>query len=96
MSYRAIFADRAVADIRAMPPALARYTLAQVVNLVAAPTALSRRSHFPLRETTQIFNFDYKIGERYFVVNVLFQFGADEQTLHVTDIPWTDAPEFWE
>jgi hypothetical protein len=96
MKYHAILDRRAVEDVRRMPPALARYTVAQLVNLEAEPTALSRRSHFPFRERVQVFNFDFKSGGVCYVVNVLFQYGADEETLWVVDIPWQEATEWWE
>jgi hypothetical protein len=94
MNYRAILSPRSQQDIRNMPVSLARYTLAQLRNLEAAPTALSRRSHFPFREQCQIFNFDYRADDVYYVVNVLFQYAADEQTLLIADIPWTTAEEW--
>lgn len=96
MSYRAILSTRAEADIRRMPPALARYTLAQLHSLADSPTALSRRSHFPFRQNVQVFNFDYKIGGQYFIVNVLFQYGADESALLIADAPWQESFEWWE
>jgi hypothetical protein len=95
MSYRAILSNNAQADIRQMPAPLARFTLAQLQNLEASPTTLSRRSHFPFRERCQVFTFDFAHEGHYYVVNVLFQYAADEQQLHIADIPWTDAPEIW-
>jgi hypothetical protein len=79
-----------------MPIALARYTAAQLVNLEAEPMALSRRSHFPFREHVQVFTFDFKAAGIYYVVNVLFQYGVDEETLFILDVPWTEAIEWWE
>jgi hypothetical protein len=79
-----------------MPEALARFTLAQLVNLEADPTALSVRSHFPFRQNVQILKCDFKVAGRYYVVNVLFQYGVDEQTLFVLDVPWQEATEWWE
>jgi hypothetical protein len=88
MSYRAILSANAQADIRRMPAPVARYTLAQLKNLEADPTLLSRPSHFPFRQKCQIFSFDYDhAGQRYFV-NVLFQYAADEESLEILDAPW--------
>jgi hypothetical protein len=79
-----------------MPPAVARYTLAQLANLAASPTSLSVKSHFPFREKCQLLTFDYDWdGMRYFV-NVLFHYAADEQTLVITDVPWQSADSWWE
>ena len=96
MKYHAILDPKAVEDVRRMPHALARYTVAQLINLEAEPTALSKRSHFPFRERVQVFNFDFKAGDAYYVVNVLFQYGVDEETLWVLDIPWVETTEWWE
>lgn len=96
MNYRAILSSRAEADIRAMPLVLARYTLAQLHNLATSPSALSRRSHFPFRQNVQIFNFDYRAGDKFYIVNVLFQYGSDEATLHIVDAPWREVQEYWE
>ena len=79
-----------------MPLALARYTLAQLHNLAASPTSLSRRSHFPFRQNVQIFNFDYCINDKLYIVNILFQYGADEATLHIADAPWREIDDYWE
>jgi hypothetical protein len=96
MSYRATLSANAANDVRRMPPAVARYAIAQLRNLEVDPTLLSRASHFPFREKCQIFSFDYDHdGKRYFV-NVLFQYGADEQTLFILDAPWQEASEWWE
>jgi hypothetical protein len=95
MSYRAILSTNAEADLRRMPPALARFTLAQLRNLESDPTALSRRSHFPFRERCQVFHFDYSDGAHHYVVNVLFQYATDEERLLILDVPWTEAPEIW-
>jgi len=93
MNYRAILSARAEADIRAMPAALAIFTLRQLQNLEASPTALSRRSHFPFRQHVQIFNFDFRDNDKYYIVNVLFQYGDDETTLYIADAPWVEADE---
>ena len=93
MRYRAVLATKAQADIRRMPPRLAAFTLAQLRNLCEAPTALSRPSHFPYRQQCQIFTFDLREGSVLYVVNVLFQYSADEQSLHIADAPWTAGDE---
>lgn len=44
----------------------------------------------------QIFNSDYREGERYFVVNVLFQYADDEERLFILDVLWQEVAEWWE
>ena len=96
MNYRAILSSNAQADIRGMPRSVARYVIAQLRNLESDPTLLSRASHFPFRLQCQLFSFDYDhLGQRYFI-NVLFQYGADEETLHILDAPWQAVTEWWE
>jgi hypothetical protein len=96
MSYRAILSPNAQDDLRRMPPPVSIYTLSQLANLERNPTALSEPSHFPFREKCQIFSFDYDFqGKRYFF-NVLFEYGADEQTLFLSDIAWQVAEQWYE
>jgi hypothetical protein len=96
MSYRATLSANAQDDLRRMPRRVALHAIAQLRSLEANPTLLSGRSHFPFREKCQIFSFDYDHeGQRYFV-NVLFQYDADEETLHIADIAWQAVDEWWE
>jgi hypothetical protein len=96
MKYRAILSANAQEDIRRMPRPVAVYVLGQLRSLENDPVLLSRRSHFPFREKCQIFEIDYDWeGKRYFI-NVLFQYGADEETLHILDAPFQAVDDWWE
>jgi hypothetical protein len=96
MSYRAILTGNAKNDLRAMPERVAQYVLLQLAELEKSPTALSRPSHFPFRLQCQLFKFDYDYdGKRYFI-NVLFQYGADEESLYILDAPFQAAESWWD
>jgi hypothetical protein len=96
MSYRAILTVNAEEDIRRMPAAVARYVLRQLVNLENDPILLSGKSHFPFREKCQLFSFDFDWNNQRYFINVHFQYGADEETLIISDAPWQAATDWWE
>ena len=95
MSYRAVLGTRAQADLRAMPTAVARFTLAQIHNLAASPTALSRRAALPFFEQSQVCNFDYAWEGQLYVVNVMFTYADDEDRLLIGDVLWEVKPDLW-
>jgi hypothetical protein len=78
-----------------MPDFLRAYVILQLQALELNPTLLSERSHFPFREGCQVFSFDYDRDEKRYFVNVLFQYENDEETLHVSDVPWQVAENWW-
>src|SRR5260221_11825370 len=97
MSYRSSLSTNAQDDIRRIKEDRVRqYVMAQLINLENDPALLSHRSHFPWREQCQVFSFDYDYGARRYFINVLFQYGADEQTLSIDDIAVVEADNWWE
>src|SRR5947209_4639972 len=95
MSYRVVLSVRAQTDIKGMPSALRPYVIQQLKALELNPSLLSKRSHFPYREQCQVFSFDRDEGGKRYFINVLFQYGADEQTLHVSDITCQGVTDWW-
>lgn len=98
MPYGMLLSADAEAAIARLPLPVRSYTLQQLENLCQTPAALSRRSHFPYPEKCQVFSFDYDLEIVRWTVTALFQYGADEQTLHVIAIgtqthdPWDGRP----
>ena len=83
MSYRVSLLPEARKDLDAMPAAVREQTVKQLRVLADNPTALSRRSRFPFIERCQLYTFDCDHELQRWEINVLFQYGADEQTIHV-------------
>ena len=86
MSYGIALSTEAQEDLAQLPVPVRRFALQQLQALAEAPTALSRRSHFPYREKCQIFQFDVDHELQRWELRALFQYGQDEQTLHVLAI----------
>ena len=87
--YRAILSLNAQDDLRRLfdnCPSVLPFVRSQLMLLEESPTSLSTRSHFPFREKCQLMSFDKDEGDTRHFIHVLFQFGADEQTLHILDI----------
>ena len=97
MSYGTLLSDEARDALVRLPIPVRRFTLRQLENLGQSPTTLSSKSHFPYREKCQVFSFDYDYQMQRWAITVLFQYGQDEQTIHVLAIgfnardPWDGA-----
>ena len=86
MSYGIVLSLEAKNKLARFPLPVRRFTLLQLENLAENPTALSKRSEFPYREKSQLFVFHYDHDAKRWEICVMFQYGADEETIHVIAI----------
>ena len=86
MSYGISLSADAEHDLARLPIPVRQFTLRQLENLADSPGTMSRRSHFPYREKCQLFTFNYDHELQRWELAVLFQYGQDEQTLHILGI----------
>ena len=86
MSYDADIGPEAAQDLARLPLPVAEHVERCIGDLCNRPTELSRRSRFPFIQNAQLFSFVHDFeGTRYWF-NILFQYGQDEQTLHIFHI----------
>jgi hypothetical protein len=75
-----------------MPIPVRREILRQLAILAEYPTLLSEPSHFPYREKCQIFPYDLDHDDMRWELRTLFQYGQDEQTIHVLMVCHSKLP----
>jgi len=92
MRYEIVLSPQASADIENQPVAVRAFVMAQLRNLAASPTSLSRPSRFPYREKCQIFQFDMPFENETWRFAALFQFAQDEQSIFVIGVGVTRGP----
>jgi hypothetical protein len=92
VSYGIALSDEARHDLAKLPIPVRRRVFQHLEALGEYPTALSRRSHFPYREKCQISPFSWDHENIRWEINVLFQYGQDEQTIHVICIGHSSLP----
>lgn len=91
MSYVVKLSDEAVEDLRKLPLELLEAVNKHFDLLERNPVGLSRPSAIPYWPA-QTFRFEAVLdGDRYFF-DILFKYGADEQTLHVLAVPSMRRP----
>lgn len=95
MSYAIALTIEARHDLARLPKAVRDFTFRQLQSLAQYPTLLSRSSYFPYRTKSQLFQFDFEQEGRWWEICVLFQYGQDEQTLHILKIGFSN-PDPWE
>ena len=86
MSYAVMMEPGAPDDVAQLPPAIRALVEEACRMLAAAPTRLSRP--FRAGGTGQLFERAFPIGDMQHYLVMRFQYGADEQTLHVTHVNW--------
>jgi hypothetical protein len=86
MSYVPDIGPDAAHDLARLPLPVAEFVERQIHALCEQPTKLSTRSRFPFVQNAQLFSFEMEFEETRYWFNVLFQYGQDEQTLHILAI----------
>jgi hypothetical protein len=96
MSYAIKLEPEAQSALSQMPRPIAFFVAKQLELLAQHPTALSRPSHFPYLPNRQIYSFDadFEPGKRHFF-NVMFRYGADEQSIWILQIAMQVADSWW-
>src|SRR5687768_11969598 len=91
MSYNVELSDEAIEDLAKLKLPLRKTVENHLEVLAHYPTKFSEPAHFPYWQV-QAYKFETAFeGVEYFFT-VLFQYGADEQTLHILAIPEMHHP----
>jgi len=86
MPYAVEYTAEAEADLAALPPLVASFTLDEIDRLAADPVGLGRPSYFPFLPSRQMFETRYDGSEGTYFLRVFFRYKPDEATLTVLAI----------
>jgi mRNA-degrading endonuclease RelE of RelBE toxin-antitoxin system len=95
MSYQIALSTEAQHTLARLPAPIRLFTAGQLEKLASDPTGLSRPSRFPYRAKCQLFQFDTEHDGKIWELTTMFQYGQDEQTIHVIAIGHSSR-ERWE
>jgi mRNA-degrading endonuclease RelE of RelBE toxin-antitoxin system len=86
MPYAVEYTAEAEADLDAMPPLVASFTLDEIDRLAADPVGLGGPSYFPFLPNRQVFETRYDGSEGTYFLRVFFRYQPDEATITVLAI----------
>ena len=92
MSYGINLTQRARVDLAHLPRDIRRLALMHIEFLGRRPTELSTPLPLPFVEVGQVYSFQVTHEQQAWDIRVMFQYGADEQTIHILSVRHEQRP----